>query len=69
MQTVVYDGSFDGLLTAIFEVYEYKLMDVHISTKAKMQPGVFAEPHIIITNEEKAGRVISGLKKKYHQVR
>ena len=64
MVTITYDGSFEGWLTAVFEIYEFKYTDVQISTIAKAQPNVFGNQHNIVTDEEKAARVYSGLKKK-----
>lgn len=61
MVTVVYDGTFEGLLTAIFEVYEYKLTEIHITNKASFQPNVFNKHHDSFYNSEKAARVWKGL--------
>ena len=30
MNIVVYDGTFEGLMTAVFEIYEYKIMQPNI---------------------------------------
>jgi len=46
MKQVVYDGSFAGLLTAIFEVYEYKFNDVQLYREMDFSPGLCAEPHM-----------------------
>lgn len=64
MVSIIYDGSFEGLLTAIFEVYEYKWTSVQIAIEDKMQPNIFGTKHFIVTNTEKADRVLNGLKKK-----
>ena len=41
-----YDGSFEGLLTAIFEVYEYKFNDAEIIKKDNYVHGnFFGEVH------------------------
>lgn len=64
MITITYDGTFEGLLTAIFEVYEFRYHDVQISPKEKVQPGIFGNIHSITTNEEKATRIYNGLKNK-----
>jgi probable DNA metabolism protein len=61
MRTVVYDGSFNGFLTAVFEVYEYKMTEAVIQNADKQQPFVFAAPHIVETNTDKADRIIKGL--------
>ncbi|MEJ7681377.1 MAG: hypothetical protein WKG06_26705 [Segetibacter sp.] len=41
MITVVYDGTFEGWLTAVFEVYEYKFTSVNITAKERFQANVF----------------------------
>ncbi|MEH6407169.1 MAG: TIGR03915 family putative DNA repair protein [Leeuwenhoekiella sp.] len=58
---LVYDGSFDGFLTAVFTVYEQKLDVVSITPQIKFQAGFFAENIEIITDETKANRVWKGL--------
>jgi probable DNA metabolism protein len=58
-----YDGSFAGLLTAIFDVYERKMEQVSI-TKANTQPDAFATVHHVHTDTIKAERVWKGLQKK-----
>lgn len=61
MRPVVYDGSFHGFLTAVFEVYEYKIADAHIIHADAHQTSVFGQAHIVETNETKAERIIKGL--------
>jgi len=62
MTTLLYDGSFDGLFTAVFEVFEYKYKDVEIMSKARFhQENIFAEIHEVITQEEKSERVLNKL--------
>ncbi|WP_292008292.1 TIGR03915 family putative DNA repair protein [Chryseobacterium sp.] len=59
MTTLLYDGSFDGLLTAIFEVFEYRYRNVEIIGKEKFhQENIFAEIHEVITQHDKAERVL-----------
>jgi len=62
MQVLVYDGSFAGLLTAIFDVYEYRYNNASIMTGKQRQDSMFATTHIVYTEEAKAGRVWQGLK-------
>ncbi len=57
MDTLVYDGSFEGLLTAIFEVYEYKLFDVKIYKEGEVIQPLFGEIHNTQTEKSKAERV------------
>ncbi|WP_207495698.1 TIGR03915 family putative DNA repair protein [Aridibaculum aurantiacum] len=64
MVTMLYDGSFEGWLTAVFEVYEYKYAAVQIVTSEQHQPNVFATIKNVVTDEAKAERVWKGLKQK-----
>lgn len=61
MTTLLYDGSFEGLFTAIFEVFEYKLSDVEIVASSHFQQDFFSEIHMVSTNAEKADRVLKKL--------
>lgn len=63
MTQLVYDGSFEGLLTAVFEVFEYKYNDVNIVSNQFVISHLFAEKHLVVTNVEKAERVIKGVEK------
>lgn len=64
MVTFVFDGTMDGLLTAIFEYYEMKPGAVKIESARLHQPDLLDEAVTIITDEIKAGRVWKGLKSK-----
>ncbi|MBC8033164.1 MAG: DNA metabolism protein, partial [Chitinophagaceae bacterium] len=64
MQTLVYDSSFAGWLTAVFEVYEYKFEDVHIVPLDQRQDSLFGETHLVATCEQKAQRVWQGLRQR-----
>ncbi|REC48022.1 TIGR03915 family putative DNA repair protein [Chryseobacterium pennipullorum] len=62
MTTLIYDGSFDGLFTAIFEVFEYRYQDVDIVAREKFhQENIFAEIHETISQPEKSERVLNKL--------
>lgn len=64
MTTLLYDGSFDGLFTAVFEVFEYRYQDVEIISRENFrQENMFAEIHEVITQREKAERVLNRLEK------
>jgi probable DNA metabolism protein len=63
LRSVVYDGSFAGLLTAVFDVYEYRYKEVNIFTDAQRQDSLFSESHVVYTDEQKAERLWTGLKK------
>lgn len=64
MENIIYDGTFHGLLTAIFEVYDHKFTDVNICTEKYVQPGFFGQQYVIETDIKKSERVWIGLKNK-----
>ena len=61
MTTVVYDGSFEGFLTAIFEVYEYKFPEPTLTAMNGAIP-LFGQQHTVHTSPEKAERVLKKLR-------
>lgn len=64
MQAVVYDGTFSGWLSAIFDVYERRFPAVDISPEGRFQQNIFGDPHYAVTDESKALRVWKGLQAK-----
>lgn len=60
MTTLVYDGTYQGWLTAVFDIYDYKFEDV-IFTKEDGMAVLFGSSHIVKTDEVKATRVLNGL--------
>lgn len=65
MKTVlVYDGSFKGLLTAVYRVFEEKLEEVVIVKRGQYQSEVFSRVIAVNTDSEQAGRVWSALRVK-----
>lgn len=64
MTTLEYDGSFAGLLTAIFEAYERALASVRIAKQGSVQTDIFSQTIAVLTDEAKAKRVWAGLEKK-----
>jgi len=64
MTTYIFDGSFEGLLTAIFEFYERKPGAIQLVSQNYFHPKLLEETFEIINDEEKAQRVWTGLKKK-----
>lgn len=64
MTTYIFDGTLEGLLTSIFEFYERKPGKIQLVSKARFQPMFLEETLEIISDEEKAKRVWTGLKKK-----
>lgn len=63
-QTYVFDGSFAGLLTAIFDSYQRKHKHVKLLEKVHFEPDIFAAHLEVYTDTEKAKRVWNGLKNK-----
>ena len=63
LQKLIYDGSFEGLLTAIFIVYEEQLDNAEILEERFYEPDFFAEAHQVYTDDTKAARVWEGLRK------
>lgn len=53
-----YDESFDGLLTTIFTIYEHKIKNPIIQPESQAQDELFGKAHKIITEPEKAHRVL-----------
>jgi probable DNA metabolism protein len=62
--TYLYDGSFEGWLTVVFEAYERKRWPQQIMAEDRAQPGLFGPTDFISTNEAKADRVWKGLLRK-----
>ncbi|WP_221392375.1 TIGR03915 family putative DNA repair protein [Dyadobacter sp. NIV53] len=64
MEIYVFDGALEGLLTAIFDSYERKAMQVNVVSSDRYLPDVFQESHLVISSDNKANRVWKGLRKK-----
>lgn len=64
MYFYTYDGSFEGLLTTIFDIYDRKAWPDKITNQAVEQAGLFSENILVLTDETKADRVWQGLLKK-----
>ncbi len=62
--TLLYDGTYEGLLSAIFESYRLKIKVEKIVPKEVYQDQLFGDPIDVETNHEWAKRVIKGVKKK-----
>ena len=64
MIVYIFDGSFQGLLTAIFESFLQKQNEVRLIPEDRFEPDFFEVSVRINTEPEKAERVWTGLKKK-----
>ena len=61
MSTYVYDGSFEGLLTCIFKLYQNKCASAAIVAESHFQPLLLDDSVFIRTDEHLAARVLRGL--------
>lgn len=64
MQVVNYGGTFEGLLTVIFEIYEYKIAHPNICREDKANSSLFSPSRTVITDPIKASLVLIKLKDK-----
>lgn len=64
MTIYIFDGSFEGLLTSIFEFYDRKPGRIQLVAQKFYVPGMMHDTLEIITDEAKAKRVWAGLQKK-----
>jgi len=71
MINYLFDGSYQGLLTALFESFERKNFEVQISEKDSYVSSFFEEELEIVSDSIKANRVMKGLKQKlnYEQIK
>lgn len=62
MTTLIYDGSFEGLMSAVFEVFEYRFQPAQILTEKRHQTTLlFSDLHEVVTDQQKAERVLAKL--------
>lgn len=64
MTQVIYDGSYEGWLTAVFEIYEYKFKDITFAKDENSNALLFSNTHFVTTDNAKADRVLNGLQKR-----
>lgn len=64
MTTFIFDGTFEGLLTAIFDFYETTPGAVKLVDATRFLPNILGGEVEIIADETKSKRVWTGLKKK-----
>ena len=63
-KTLIYDGSFNGFLTAVFVAFDEKINVADIQKNGQGQNGLFSETETIFTNVDKAKRVWNGIRSK-----
>ncbi|MCK8140267.1 TIGR03915 family putative DNA repair protein [Flavobacterium sp. I-SCBP12n] len=61
MTILSYDSTFEGFLTAVFEIFEFKYQQPKIIKKDDSQQNIFATPIEIVTDVTKSDRVIKKL--------
>ena len=61
--TYLYDGTFDGLLTIVFDSYSYKTLPQKIVPEEKYVENFLDKTQYIDTNYEKSKRVFDGINK------
>jgi probable DNA metabolism protein len=64
MQVYVFDGSFEGLLCAVFNWFERRPGSIKLQTVAAFQPDAFTPCLHIVSERQKADRVWNGLQSK-----
>ena len=66
MMYFLYDNTFDGLLTCVFEAFNRKEFPENIIEEKKQLP-LFTESFRVITDDAKADRILKALRKKISQ--
>jgi len=61
---LIYDGSFNGFLTAVFIAFDEKVQVADIQKNSVSQNGLFSETQTIFTQMDKAKRVWNGIQRK-----
>ncbi len=59
----LYDGTFEGLMTAVFEAFSHRPMPDTIAQAGGFQPQFGQQTRAIATEEAKAARVIAGIRR------
>lgn len=61
---LIYDGTIEGFLTTVFKIYEEKLEVMEIIACGATQNNLFSEEIEVISEEQKAKRVLRAIKQK-----
>lgn len=64
MYAILYDGTFDGFLSAVFDVYYYKFEAPCIVKETGFNGNIFEKVHAVHTDQKHSTRVWTGLAKK-----
>lgn len=68
MTTLLYDGSFEGFLTGIFEAYDRKLPEYCIRREDRHMSQMFSDVQVVTVDRTKANRVLNGLRRRMTRV-
>jgi probable DNA metabolism protein len=63
MQSVLYDGSWEGFMCAVFDVYEYKFTDADICPQQRFNGHLFGDVHQARMEKRNGERVWKGLQR------
>ncbi|WP_461443704.1 TIGR03915 family putative DNA repair protein [Maribacter sp.] len=61
---LIYDGSFNGFLTAVFKTFDERIEVADIQKNSEAQRGLFSDTETVFTQMDKAKRVWNGIQKK-----
>ena len=64
MTLFIFDNTFEGLLTSVFEAYSRRTFPDALLAEGEPLPLFYDEAFTVVSDEEKAGRVWRGLQKK-----
>ena len=65
--TLIYDGSFNGFLSAVYQAYEHKMYVTHIVKEEHYQKDIFSKVFKIETDLNRAKRVWFKLRDKHYE--
>lgn len=68
MTTLIYDGSFEGLLTAVYEIYDRRLGQAKIEAGERRHIALFEDVLEVTTDDYRAMRVLKGLQQRLSPV-
>ena len=69
MTLFIFDNTFEGLLTSVFEAYSRRTFPDALLAEGEPLPLFCDEAFTVVSDEEKAGRVWRGLQKKTFCIR
>ncbi len=64
MNIYIYDSSFEGLLSAVFQIFSERIVPVDIVSESHSQLGLLNQNRRVVTDDAKAERVLSALDRK-----